>query len=192
MPKSRHIGIRCTCTSPLVLAPQIKNVANSAQNTADFEQSRRVPSAAATIGALFGGGASTGSVPSSPNGRRPRSLGRSRINSSTQNAAIASITHTIANATRQPNRSVMLARSGRNTSCPVATLAVRMPTTSPRRAENQRAAIVAPNTSAVMPVPMPITTPQSSISCQTWLIASEARSPDMTISCAATVTLRRP
>ena len=50
---------------------------------------------------------------------------------------------------------------------------------------NQRAAMVAPSTSAVMPVPMPITTPHSSISCQTLVMASEANSADTTISCAA-------
>ena len=32
-----------------VLAPQIANVRNSAQNTADFDASRKVPSAAAKI-----------------------------------------------------------------------------------------------------------------------------------------------
>ncbi len=74
----------------------------------------------------------------------------------------------------------------------MATLAVRMPTTSPRRAANQRAAMVAPSTSAVMPVPMPITTPHSSINCQTFVIASEVTSADATTSSAVSVTLRRP
>ena len=74
----------------------------------------------------------------------------------------------------------------------MATLAVRMPTTRPRRATNQRAAIVAPSTSAVMPVPSPITTPHSSIRCQTCVIASEATRPDTTINSANSVTLRRP
>ena len=86
----------------------------------------------------------------------------------------------------------MVAISGRNTSCPVATLAVRIPTTRPRRAVNQRAAMVAPRTSAVIPVPMPITTPHSSINCQIFVMASEATSADATISCADSVTLRRP
>ncbi len=57
----------------------MKKVANRIQNTLDFEASRSVPSAAAMIGAVLGGGAGSGSVPSSPNGRRPTSLGRSRI-----------------------------------------------------------------------------------------------------------------
>ena len=80
----------------------MKKVANSTQNTRDFEASRRVPSAAATIGALFGGGAGSGSVPSSPNGRRPRSLGRSRMIISTAKAATPSTTQTRPSAIRQP------------------------------------------------------------------------------------------
>ena len=69
---------------------------------------------------------------------------------------------------------------------------VKPPTTSPRRALNHRAAMVAPNTSAVIPVPMPMTTPQSRIKCQTFVMASEATSAEPTISSAASVTLRRP
>ena len=80
----------------------MKKVANRIQNTCDFEASRRVPSAAAMIGAVLGGGAGNGSVPSSPNGRRPTSLGRSRMTISTANAATPSITQTSASAIRQP------------------------------------------------------------------------------------------
>ena len=170
----------------------MKKVANRIQNTRCLAASRSVPSAAAMIGALLAGGAGNGSVPSSPNGRRPTSLGRSRINISTANAATPSIMHISPSAIRQPRRSVMLASSGRNTNCPVATLAVRMPTTSPRRAANQRAAMVAPSTSAVMPVPMPITTPHSSINCQTFVMASEVTSAEATTSSADSVTLRSP
>ena len=144
------------------------------------------------IGASVGGGAGSGWVPSSPNGRRPTSLGRSRITINTAKAATPSITHINASATRQPSRSVRLASSGRNTSCPVATLAVRIPITSPRRTANQRAATVAPSTSAVMPVPMPTTMPHSNIKCQIFVIASEATSAETTISNAESVTLRRP
>ena len=131
-------------------------------------------------------------MPVSPNGRKPKSLGRSRISISTAKAERPSTQQTSASAARQPSRSVSEASSGRNTSWPVATLAVMMPTTSPRRATNQRVAMVAPSTSAVMPVPMPMTTPHSSISCQTFVMASEATSAETTMSCAASVTLRRP
>ena len=112
--------------------------------------------------------------------------------SATTVAETPSMTQTKVSARRQPKRSVRLASSGRNTSWPVATLAVMMPTTRPRRWANQRVAMVAPSTSAVMPVPMPITTPHNSISCQTFVMASEATSAEITISCAASVTLRRP
>jgi hypothetical protein len=95
-------------------------------------------------------------------------------------------------ATRQPIRPVISANSGKNTNCPVATLAVRIPTTSPRRAANQRVAMVAANTSAVMPVPMPMTTPHSNTNCQICVIASEATSAETTISNADSVTLRKP
>jgi len=64
----------------------MKKVANRIQNTRVFEASRRVPRAAAMIGAVFGGGAGSGSVPVSPNGLKPRSLGRSRISSNTADA----------------------------------------------------------------------------------------------------------
>jgi len=44
----------------------MKKVANRIQNTRVFAASRSVPSAAAMIGARFGGGAGSGSVPASP------------------------------------------------------------------------------------------------------------------------------
>ena len=128
----------------------MKKVANKIQNTRVFAASRSAPSAAAMIGALSGGGAGSGCVPSSPNGRSPTSPGRSRITNSTARAATASMTQISASAIRQPIRSVMPASSGRNTNCPVATLAVRMPTTRPRRAANQRAATVAPSTAPIL------------------------------------------
>ncbi len=80
----------------------MKKVPNRIQNTFVFEASRKVPSAAAMIGALFGGGDTIGSVPSSPYGRRPRSLGRSRMIIATAKAATASITQISASAFRQP------------------------------------------------------------------------------------------
>jgi len=170
----------------------MKNVANRIQNTRVFAASRSAPSAAAMIGAVLGAGAGNGSVPSSPYGLKPRSLGRSRMIMSTAKAATPSIPHISASATRQPIRSVSLASIGRNTNWPVATLAVRIPTASPRRAENQRAATVAPSTSAVMPVPIPTTTPHNSINCQSFVIASDVTSAEATISKADSTTLRRP
>ena len=82
-----------------------------------------------------------------------------------------------ASAIRQPICSVRLAKqrqehqlSGRGTGGENAD--------SPARAVplNHRAETVAPSTSAVMPVPMPTTTPHSNINCQTWC-HRRARSP---------------
>ena len=89
-----------------------------------------------------------------------------------------------------PNARVIVARSGRNTSCPVALLAVSRPTARPRRAENQRVATVAPSTSAVMPVPRPTTTPHDSTNCQTTPIKIVPMMP-ATISATAKPTTAR-
>ena len=77
-------------------------------------------------------------------------------------------------------------------SWPVALLAVSMPTTRPRRSTNQRVAMVAPSTSATMPVPSPTRTPQSATSCQSWVMAIEARMPATTMPIAVTTTGRTP
>ena len=74
----------------------------------------------------------------------------------------------------------------------MAVLAVSIPTTSPRRSWNQRAATVAPSTSATMPVPSPIRTPQSATSCQSWVMKSDASTPPDTMPIAATTTARTP
>ena len=62
-----------------------------------------------------------------------------------------------------------MAITGRKISWPVALAAVRMPITRPRRATNQRLAMVAAKTRAIEPVPRPISTPQVSTSCQPWV-----------------------
>ena len=72
----------------------------------------------------------------------------------------------------------------------MALLAVINPTISPRRAVNHRVATVAPSTSAVMPVPTPTTTPQSSISCQSSVMTSDPPMPSA-ISTSAVATTRR-
>ena len=83
---------------------------------------------------------------------------------------------------RQPWSWVSLARSGRKMSWPVALLAASMPTTRPRRSTNQRVATVAPSTRATRPVPKPTMTPHSATSCQTSVIASEARMPSAIVA----------
>ena len=69
-------------------------------------------------------------------------------------------------AERQPRRSTKAASMGRKMSWPVAVEAVSTPMTTPRCAVNQRLTMVAPSTSAVMPVPEPTRTPHSMTSCQ--------------------------
>ena len=73
---------------------------------------------------------------------------------------------------------------------PVAELAVNMPTTRPRRATNQRVAMIAPSTRAVIPVPMPTTMPHSSTRCYICVITSASKSPE-TMSVIAAITIRR-
>ncbi len=102
------------------------------------------------------------------------------------------MTTTKTSAALQPKSSVSLASSGKKTSWQVAVLAVSMPTTRPRRWWNQRAATVAPSTSATIPVPRPIRTPHSATSCRICVMASEARTPEVTMAIAATTTARTP
>ena len=95
-------------------------------------------------------------------------------------------------AARQPACATTAARSGRKSSWPVAVLAVRMPMTSPRRATNQRLAMVAASTSARAPVPIPTTTPQSRTSCQGARITVVSATPTVTAESDRSVTRRTP
>jgi hypothetical protein len=99
---------------------------------------------------------------------------------------------TTASAGRQPQCWATEASSGRKISCPVALLAVSRPTASPRRAENQRVATVAPSTSAVMPVPRPTTTPHDRTNCQRPPMTIVPRIPATTSATAKLTTARRP
>ena len=84
------------------------------------------------------------------------------------------------------------ATSGRNTSCPVAPPAVRIPDTSPRRATNQRPVTVATSDSAIDPVPRPTSTPQSRTSCQLAVMKTVRPLPSAVSSSAQTTTRRMP
>ncbi len=99
---------------------------------------------------------------------------------------------TASDAARHEEYSTRLAITGRKINCPVAPAAVRMPITSPRRATNQRLAIVAANTMAIEPVPTPMSKPQVSTSCQPWLTKIVSPLPAATISSAKLVTCRMP
>ena len=85
-----------------------------------------------------------------------------------------------------------MAITGRKSSWPVAPAAVRMPITRPRRATNQRLAIVAAKTMAIEPVPTPISSPQVSISCQPSRTRTVSPLPAATSSRATLVTRRMP
>ena len=67
-----------------------------------------------------------------------------------------------------------------------------MPVTRPRRATNQRLAMVAAKTMAIEPVPSPISTPQVSTSCQPDVTKIVSPLPAATSSRAKLVTWRMP
>ncbi len=72
----------------------------------------------------------------------------------------------------------------------MALLAVIIPITNPRRVLNQRVATVAPSTNAVIPVPVPMITPQSSTNCQRLVIKNDPAIP-VTINPKAKATILR-
>ena len=91
----------------------------------------------------------------------------------------------------QPPLSASAAMAGRKISVPVAVLADISPITRPRLVVNQRLAMVAPSTAAMLPVPMPETSPQVSIKCQGCVIHRLAAvEPDISASAPITVRLR--
>lgn len=67
-------------------------------------------------------------------------------------------------AGRHPEVSAIAATGGRKMSWPVAWPAASVPMTRPRRVTNQRLAIVSANTSAMEPVPRPMSRPQKTMS----------------------------
>jgi hypothetical protein len=95
--------------------------------------------------------------------------------------ATAAIDSTVA---RQPKFEAIIAIAGRNSSCPVAAPPLRMPTTSPRRAVNQRAATVADSTVARKPVPAPTTKPHIRMSCHAYCIIDVMATPAATSASA--------
>jgi hypothetical protein len=92
----------------------------------------------------------------------------------------------------QPMLPASLARSGRKTSWPLAVLAARMPMARPRLVLNHRLTMVAPSTMATTPTPMPTITPQSSMSCQAWVIRVLAATLRATSAIAMKIERRMP
>ena len=99
---------------------------------------------------------------------------------------------TAADAHRQPPSRASTARTGRKISWPVAYAADRTPVTRPRRATNHRVATTAASGDDRQPVAAPMTTPQSSVSCQSALMPIVAAVPAAVAARAAATTRRTP
>ena len=95
-------------------------------------------------------------------------------------------------AVRQPRVSTTPASSGRKTSCPVALAAESAPRTTPRFSSNHRVATIAASTIDVTPVPVPTSTPHSSISCHSACMRAEAAIEAASSSRAPSTTRRSP
>jgi hypothetical protein len=116
----------------------------------------------------------------------------SRRSQTTNGTTVSAAIDTVQDTARQLNRSDREASRGRNSSCPVALPAVRMPVTSPRRATNHRDVTVATKASAIDPVPSPTSTPQHRISCQLDVMNTVRPLPIATTVSAAATTRRIP
>ena len=173
--------------SPLVDRPQTKKLpaSNQKRGTRDARPSARK---ALTIGLPFDGASGSISVP--PKGAMPTAAGRSGMKNRMIGITASAAAATIRLAVRHPTLSLVWARIGRNTNCPLCTLAVRNPTARPRRWRNHCPAMVAANTLAMVPVAMPESRPQVSTSSQaevTSVVEAEAKA----ISTSAPGTMRR-
>ncbi len=113
-----------------MLAPQTKNVPASTQNTRERLAILRADSAATN--GLAAGRACTLSCVLPPSGTSPFSSGRSRIQINTTGTMQMTTTAIVVTAVRHPELTTIRASSGRKTSCPVAELAVSMPSARPR------------------------------------------------------------
>ncbi len=103
----------------------------------------------------------------------PMSEGWSRIRSRMIGSMAKAAMPRISVASRQPNWTTIQVMTGRKMSCPAEVPAPKTPCTSPRFSTNQRAARDAPST-PLMPVAAPTRIPQSTVMCQSAVIA-EAR-----------------
>jgi hypothetical protein len=103
---------------------------------------------------------------------------------------IAAPAATLSTTGCQPACSAMAARAGMKIKVPVAVLAVRMPMMRPRWLENQRLTTVAASTMETQPEPRPEKTPQSTMSCQDWVIRA-LRPTATAIRASALIMVRR-
>ena len=93
---------------------------------------------------------------------------------------------------RQPSVVAVTIKPGTKSSCPAEVEAPNMPITSPRCVTNQRMATAAPSTPEMIPVPMPLTPPQSRVSCQGVEAKALAAMPVERVISATTASLRGP
>src|SRR5258706_426508 len=151
-------------TSPLVVKPQTKNVADSSQKSRDL-----LPSASAEKAVLSGlpsSRVSTGWSASAPKGTVPTSEGCSgnRKKTSGIRNAIAAATQITTGC--QPWSWAIADKTGMKISVPVEVEAANSPITNPRLVTNQRLTMTADSTLVMQPEPMPETTPQVSTNSQ--------------------------
>ena len=218
MPWSCAAGTKCVPISPLVVAPQIAKPTGQRPERARPRRRRRGSGRSAgrrptgchrQLALVTAGEMSRRHLgrhrPGQPLSRSSRSCRtrrrrpgpRDRPGSSGRTAAPAAPRPaqrpaTISDADRQPYCSESQAISGRKTNWPAAPPAVSTPITSPRRLTNHRFAMVAAKTSAIDPVPRPISTPQVSTSCQPAVTKTVSPLPSATSTRAQQVILRMP
>ena len=183
-PWSTACGMKCCPTSPLEVAPQMKNVPARNQKS-DVRTARRMTPRS-------GGGVWTTSPSATPSGRVPTSAGSSRTRARTgRTRAIESTASTIA-PRRHPVVTASAVSSGKKISWPVLLLAPRMPVTRPRWRTNQRVATVGPRTLATSPVPIPEIRPKTTVSCQISRTRLVANSDRLVTTRLIRTTLRTP
>ena len=113
-----------------------------------------------------------------------------KISTTTKTTTAAAATIRVAG--RHPWRSTTRASSGRKISCPVAFAAESAPSTTPRRATNQRVATTAARTIDVTPVPVPTQMPHSSVICHWFCIRVLSATDTASSAMAARTRRRRP
>lgn len=127
-----------------------------------------------------------------PNGGRPTCAGHERRNRPATGITATATAVTTSVAVRQPYASDSAATTGRKISWPVALAAVSTPVTRPRRATNQRIAMVATKAVDREPVPRPTRTPQSRTSCHASVMNTASPVPAATSVSAPMTTGRTP
>ncbi len=186
--------MKCVPIRPLVVAPQIAKPAAKAQNVRTL--AARLRTCRARIAALGesseSGDLATAAGSSAPKGRTPTSAGEFRSQRSTSGTTASAPAAMSKEAPRQPGFWASAAINGRNTNCPAALPAVRMPMTRPRLLANQVLAMVAANTRAMEPVPRPISSPQVSRICQDWFTKTVNADPSPMRHRASEVTFLMP